>query len=125
MKAIEKNKPFHSPIRDGKVKQVVSLQVKASQAKYWKQMAEKLGIDDFSSFVRGAVDSAIHSSSRNEDSKWQEFIEAIQPTAKKILGYGFFDVGADLFEASGIESSGVPAKAFLAKMKKKHGAVKG
>jgi|SRR5665213_64919 len=121
MKTIEKNKPFHTPIRDEKeVKQVVSLRVKPSQAKYWKEMGEKLGIKDFSSFVRGAVDSAIHSSLRNEDPKWQEFMEAIQPTAKRILGHGFFDAGAKVYENSGTEASGVPAKEFLAKMKKKH-----
>lgn len=121
MKIIKKDRRSHSPVRDKKeVDRVVSLRVKPNQAKYWNQMAEKLEIEDFSSFVRGAVDSAIHSSLRNEDPKWQEFIEAIQPTAKKILGHGFFDGGAKLYECSGAGSINISAKEFLEKMKLKH-----
>ena len=121
MKTIEKKAVLHIPIRDEKeVKQVVSIRLKPSEVKYWKDMADKLGIKDFTAFIRGAVNSAIYTSRRAEDPKWKEFVEAVQPAAKKILGHGLFDGGAELFEASGTESSGVPAKEFLAKMKKKH-----
>lgn len=124
MKTVEKKTVVLIPIRGQKeVKQVVSVRLKPSEVKYWKNMSEKLGIKDFTAFIRGAVNSAIYTSRRAEDTKWKKFVEAVQPAAKKILGHGFFDGGADLFEASGAESSGVPAKVFLAKMKKKHGKV--
>lgn len=121
MKIIKKDKRSHFTVLDkNEVKLVVSLQVKLSQAKYWKQMTRKLGIKDFSSFIRGAVDSAFHSSLRNEDPKWHEFIEAIQPTAKRILGHGFFNDGAKFYEYSGSVSTNNSAKKFLEKMKLKH-----
>ncbi len=121
MKIIKKDRLSHSTIRvKNEVEQVVSLRVKPSQAKYWKQMTRKFGIKDFSSFVRGAVDSAFHSSLRNEDPKWHEFIEAIQPTAKRILGHSFFNGGAKFYEYSGSVSTNNSAKEFLEKMKLEH-----
>ena len=104
-------------------KQVVSIRLKPSEVRYWKAMAAKLGIKDFTSFIRGAVNWAIQTSLRSQDPKWQEFVEAVQPAAKRILGHGFFDGGADLYEKSGTEASTVPAKVFLARMKKKQGNV--
>lgn len=121
MKTIEKKAALYIPIRDEKeVKQVVSIRLKPSEVKYWKDMAEKLGIKDFTAFIRGAVNSAIYTSRRSEDPKWKEFVEAIQPIAKRVLGHEFFDGGAGVYEASGTESSGIPAKEFLEKMKRKH-----
>jgi hypothetical protein len=103
----------------------VNFRITPSQEKHWKDMAKKLGIKDVSTFIRGAVESAIFTSLRAQDPQWQKFIEAIQPTAQKILGHGFYDGGAEDFEAGGQERKGTPAKEFLAELKhktvKKHG----
>ena len=97
----------------------INLRVKPSQEKHWKEMAKKLGVKDLSTFIRGAVESAIFTSLRAQDPQWQKFIEAIQPTAKKILGHGFYDGGSEDFEAGGTDRKGTPAKEFLAELKSK------
>ena len=75
----------------------ISFRVKPTQEKLWKDSAKELGIKDFSSFIRGAIESALFASRRAQDPHWQKFIEAIQPTAQKVLGHGFYDGGAGDF----------------------------
>lgn len=89
--------------------------------KYWMETAKKLGVKDFSAFIRGAVNSAVFVSSRAQEPKWQEFVEAVQPAAKRILGHGFYDGGAEDFESSGRETTGTPARETLRRLRKKHG----
>jgi hypothetical protein len=70
MKTIEKKTVLHIPIRDEReVKQVGSIRLEPSGVKYWKDMAQKLGIKDFTAFIRGAVNSAIYASRRAEEPK--------------------------------------------------------
>jgi hypothetical protein len=107
---------------NGFLKQEGQAEIPAQELKRWKEMASRLGAKDFTAFLRGAVLAAIHKSRQSKDPKWQEFVEAIQPIARRVLGHGFFDGGGKLYGDSGAESSGVPAKEFLTKMKKKHGA---
>ena len=122
MKTLEKNISLHAPHHEEReVKQVVSFRAKPSQVKLWNEESKKLGIKDFSAFIRGAVQSAIYLSKRSKDPKWQEFIEAVQPTAKRILGYGFYDGGAADFESSGTEHKGIPAAEVIKRLKGKHG----
>lgn len=97
----------------------INLKVKPSQERHWKEMAQKLGVKDLSTFIRGAVESAIFNSVRAQDPEWQKFIAAIQPIALKILGHGFYDGGVEDFEAGGTERKGTPAKEFLADLKPK------
>ena len=97
----------------------INFRIKPSQEKHWKDMAKKLGVKDLSTFIRGAVESAIFNSLRAQDPQWQKFIEAIQPMAHKMLGHGFYDGGAEDFEAGGTERKGTPAKEFLAGLKHK------
>ena len=85
-----------------------NFRIKPSQEKHWKEMAKQLGIKDLSTFIRGAVESAIFTSLRAQDPQWQKFIEAVQPMAQKILGNGFYDGGAEDFEAGGMERKGTP-----------------
>lgn len=97
----------------------INFRVKPSQEKHWKEVAKMLGVKDLSAFIRGAVESAIFTSLRAQDPQWQKFVEAIQPTAQKILGHGFYDGGVGDFEAGGTERKGTPAKEFLAELKNK------
>src|ERR1700722_8595210 len=112
--------PLFSHIQIEEQKTVpINFRIKPSQEKHWKEMAKKLGVKDLSSFIRGAVDSAIFNSLRAQDPQWQKFIEAIQPAAKKILGHGFYDGGAEDIEAGGRDRKGTPAKEFLSNLKPK------
>jgi hypothetical protein len=107
---------FFHPSKEEQKTVPINLKVKPSQEKRWKEMIERFGIKDLSTFIRGAVESAIFNSLRAEDPEWQKFIEAIQPTALKILGHGFYDGGASDFEASGTDRKGTPANDFLAEL---------
>jgi len=75
-----------------------------------------LGVKDFSSFARGAIQEAIEMGFRASDPKWKAFIEAIQPTAKEILGYGIFHEGAAATEGYGKERRGVSVSEFAKKL---------
>jgi len=117
-KAVIHKMPFFPPIQTEEQKAVlVNLRITPSQEKHWREMAKKLGVKDLSTFIRGAVESAIFNSVRAQDPHWQKFIEAIQPMAQKILGQGFYDGGAEDFEAGGQSRKGTPAKEFLAELK--------
>ena len=117
VKEVSLNAPGHS-IRE--VKRVVTFRAKPSEIEYWTEEAEKLGVKDFSVFIRGAIHSAISVSKRAKDSDWQKFVKAAQPLAKKILGFGFYDGGAKDIESRGTELKGIPADEVLAKLRKKY-----
>ena len=111
-------RPLHVP--EGtktEPKKVSSFRATQAQMAYWQETAEKLGVKDFSAFLRGALDSAVFISLRAKDPKWQEFMNAVQPLAHQILGHGFYDGGAKDFEASGTESTGISMKETLEKFK--------
>jgi uncharacterized protein (DUF1778 family) len=121
-KAIIHKMPLFQVIQGEEQKAItLSFRVKPSQEQRWKEAAQNLGVHDFSSFIRGAVESAIFSAQRAQDPQWQKFVEAIQPTAQKVLGHGFYDGGAGDFESGGQERIGTPAKAFLKGLKQKVG----
>lgn len=119
-KAVVHKMPLFSHIQVEEQKTVpVNFRIKPSQEKHWKDMAQELGVKDLSTFIRGAVDSAIFNSLRARDPRWQKFIEAIQPVAQKILGHGLYDGGAQDIEAGGQERKGAPAGQFLSELKSK------
>jgi uncharacterized protein (DUF1778 family) len=119
-KALIHKVPLFPVIRGEEQKAVtISFRVKPSQEKHWKEAAQKLGIKDFSSFIRGAVESAMFSAQRAQDPQWQKFVEAIQPTAQRVLGHGFYDGGAGDIEGGGQERKGIPAKEFLKSLKQR------
>ena len=121
MKTLEKKVSLHTPAGEAKeLQKVVTFRVKPSQWKYWNEKAKELGVKDFSAFVRGAINSAVFTSMRAKDSKWQEFVEAMQPTAKKILGHGFYDGGAKDMESTGTYYKTFPAVETISRLKKKH-----
>ena len=61
------------------------------QKEYWVNALKELGVDDFSSYARFAIDRAVSQDLLSKDPKWQEFIREIQPIAKKLLGYEIQD----------------------------------
>jgi len=65
---------------------------------YWVEAMKELGVSDFSSYSRAAIDRAIHQDLRSKDPKWQDFIKAIQAKAKEILGHGISDDFRDRVE---------------------------
>ena len=82
-------------------------------------LGKALGVKDFSSFARGAVQTAIEMGRKAHDPKWQGFIEAIQPIAKKKLGYGIFHGGAWVTEGYGKERKGISAEEYRRQIGKK------
>jgi|HubBroStandDraft_5_1064220.scaffolds.fasta_scaffold152441_2 hypothetical protein len=79
---------------------VLRFRVDPRQKQYWLEAMAKLGVE-FSSYVRQAVDRAIAQDFQSSDPKWQEFMKAIQPQAKEILGYGLRDSAKDRLENLG------------------------
>ena len=65
---------------------------------HWDQAMKELGVPDFSSYCRAAIDRAIHQDLRSRDPKWRAFIKAIQPKAREILGHGISDNFKDRVE---------------------------
>ena len=116
MKTLERKVSLHTPAGEVKeVKRLVSFRIYPSQIKQVKD----LGVKDFSAFVRGSINSAIYVSQRAQDPAWKRFVDAVQPLAKRILGFGFFDGGAKDFESSGTEYKNViSAKDYFAGFKK-------
>ena len=91
---------------------MIRFKAKSSQAKYWEESLKALGVKDFSSFARGAVQAAIEMGQKAHDPKWQDFLEAIQPMAKKKLGYGIFHGGAKVTEGYGKKRKGISAEEY-------------
>ncbi len=118
-KAVAHKKPMFVHFRREEQKtHPINLKITPSQAKRWKEITDEFGVD-LSTFIRGAVESAIFNSLRAKDPQWQKFMEAIQPTAQKTLGYGLYDGGIEDFEAGGTERKGTPADEFLETLKLK------
>ena len=92
---------------------VIKLRVSPSQLKLWSESLKKLGVIDFSSFARGAIQGAIETSFRAKDPIWKVFVQKIQPVALKVLGYGVFDGDAKDVEGYGTERSGTSADDFI------------
>jgi hypothetical protein len=77
--------------------EVLRFRVDARQKQYWLEAIAKLGAE-FSSYVRQAVDRAIAQDLRSSDPQWQEFIKAVQPVAKQVLGHEVSDNAKDRLE---------------------------
>ncbi len=121
MKAHVAEKSSFFPVIRGEEEKSITLRFRAtpSQAKYWEESLKALGVKDFSSFARGAVQAAIEMGQKAHDPKWQDFLEAIQPIAKKKLGYGIFHGGATVTEGYGKERKGITADEFRRQVEKK------
>lgn len=120
MKTHVAEKPNLFPYIREEEEKSVTLKFRAtpSQAKYWEESLRGLGVKDFSSFARGAIQAAIEMGQKANDPKWQEFLEAIQPIAKKKLGYGIFHGGAAVTEGYGKERKGISAEDFKRQVEK-------
>lgn len=81
----------------GSKDEVLRFRVHARQKQYWLEAIAKLGVE-FSSYVRQAVDRAIAQDLRSSDPQWQEFIKAVQPVAKQVLGHEVSDNPKDRLE---------------------------
>jgi hypothetical protein len=77
--------------------EVLRFRVDPRQKQFWLEAMDKLGVE-FSSYVRQAVDRAIGQDLRSQDPKWQEFVKAIQPKAREILGVEIGDDAKDRLE---------------------------
>jgi len=77
--------------------EVLRFRVDARQKQYWLEAIAKFEVE-FSSYVRQAIDRAIAQDLRSSDPQWQDFIKAIQPVAKKVLGHEVSDNAKDRLE---------------------------
>jgi len=77
--------------------EVLRFRVDTRQKQYWLEAIAELGVE-FSSYVRQAVDRAIAQDLRSSDPKWQDFLKAIQPVAKQVLGHEVSDNAKDRLE---------------------------
>ena len=77
--------------------EVLRFRVDARQKQFWLEAIAKLGVE-FSGYVRQAVDRAIAQDLRSSDPKWQDFMKAIQPVAKEVLGHEVSDNAKDRLE---------------------------
>lgn len=84
------NKPMFKPVRTSKG-EVVRFRIDLMRKKAWVEAMKKLGVKDFSSYARQAIDGAIDRDFRAKDPKWQAFIKAVAPVSKKFLGYQLID----------------------------------
>jgi hypothetical protein len=82
----------------GSKDEVLRFRVDPRQKQYWLKAMEKLGVEDFSSYARQAIDRAISQDLRSSNPQWQEFIKAIQPMAAKHLGHEVSDNARDRLE---------------------------
>ena len=83
-------KPMFKPMRDNKG-EVVRFRVDLMRKKAWVEAMEALGVKDFSSYARQAIDGAIDLDFRAKDPKLQEFLKAVKVISIKILGYQLID----------------------------------
>ncbi len=82
--------------RDSK-DEVLRFRVDSRQKQYWLEAIAKLNVE-FSSYVRQSIDRSIAQDLRASDPKWQEFMKAIQPVAKQVLGHEVSDNPKDRLE---------------------------
>ena len=85
----------------GNKAELLRFRVDPRQKQYWLKALAQLGVEDFSSYARAAVDRAISQDLRSLDPKWQDFVKAIQPQAKSILGVEVSDNARDRNENLG------------------------
>ncbi len=71
--------------------EMIRFRVDLMRKKAWVEGMEALGIKDFSSYARQAIDGAIDRDFRAKDPKWQEFLKAVKDISIKILGYQLVD----------------------------------
>lgn len=83
----------------GNKAETLRFRVDPRQKEYWQKAMAELGIPDFSTYARAAIDRAIQQDLRSSDPKWQEFIKAIQPQANAILGMEVSDKAQDRIES--------------------------
>jgi len=77
--------------------EVLRFRIDSRQKQYWLEAIAKLNVE-FSGYVRQAVDRAIAQDLRASEPKWQEFMKAIQPVAKNVLGHEVSDNPKDRLE---------------------------
>jgi hypothetical protein len=80
---------------------VVRFRVSASQKAIWEEALGHMGVRDFSSFYRGAIEAAIVMSERADDPTWQKFLKDIQAASKKRFGSPTALHGAKDYEYAG------------------------
>jgi hypothetical protein len=66
--------------------EVVRFRVSVVQKKSWAAALVGQGVEDHSSFYRGAIEAAIVMTERAADPAWQKFLHDIQAAAKKRFG---------------------------------------
>ena len=71
--------------------EVVRFRIDLMRKKAWAEAMEELGVKDFSSYARQAIDGAIERDFRSKNPKWQEFLKAVKDISIKILGYQLID----------------------------------
>lgn len=123
MKTTERKISLNAPgatVRE--VKEVVTFRAKPSEVAYWDKALNELGVHekDKAAFMRGAMHSAIWLSQRAKDPDWQKFVEAVQGLAKKFLGHGFYDGGAQDIVSRGTDHKGLPAEQVFSDLQRKY-----
>ena len=60
-----------------------------NQKEIWFKALKELQVEDFSTYARAAVERSIYQDFRSKDPGFQNFLNAIQPTAREMLGEDF------------------------------------
>lgn len=78
----------------------VRMRVDLRQKKWWMASLKEFGLEkgELSSYCRQAIDRAIAQDFRSLDPKWQKFLKATRPLAKKHLGFYLWDDLKDRME---------------------------
>ena len=106
MKTLVKHTHKNRAARPVRKEDILRFRVDPRQKKYWLDAMCELGVEDFSSYAREAIDRAIGQDLQSKDPKWQAFMQAIQPQAKEILGVALKDNAKARVEfANGIEKA--------------------
>lgn len=78
--------------------ETVRFRIDMMRKKHWVEAMKELGVKDFSSYARQAVDAAFQRDFRAKDPKWQKFLKAVAPISREILGYELVDRPSDRME---------------------------
>ncbi len=101
MKTVHKAKVVH--LISGNKEETVRFRIDPITKQHWGESFERLGVKDFSSYARRAVERAIQQDFRAADPKWQAFLEASKDLAIKYLGYALGDEKKDYSRLKEIE----------------------
>ena len=71
--------------------EVIKFRIDLLRKKGWAESMKELGVKDFPSYARHAIDRSIALDLRSKDKKWQKFLSRTQDIAKEVLGYGLAD----------------------------------